>query len=282
MGFDIDGKQFGTLDVRSIVGKQAAGFYRLLFQLRFNVYPSDRVAALMDLEAGLTVRGPQGSDIYVGRGKAGRAAFPIRSSKNLWEGSVTIEFEFDRRRLEAIEVLRAGGGLVFTMSIEGMGYSADGPRTSKCLTENVNHVLNRGTWVEVLQQVGYSDIDLIELPSLGEGSLTHASREHLQNVQRFISEGYYREAVGACRDAIEAMSQTMLSVDKSFEKERNEKNPDDWSKGARLLGIRKALLKLCHPSRHADERAAHIDWTRDDAVAVAWQVVALLRMTQAL
>ena len=72
----------------------------------------------------------------------------------------------------------------------------------------MDHPLKRDAWIEILKNVGYAEKILMEFPSLPRSSnpqLAHAF-EHLQGAQQSLFQGEYREAVGRCRDVLEALS----------------------------------------------------------------------------
>lgn len=141
-------------------------------------------------------------------------------------------------------------------------------------------MVNRGVWVEVLEQMNYRRTLLIEVPPPDEQAqpeLADAVRL-LGEAQQHMLRGHDRDAVGSCRDVLEAARVAIGDTDDIpadlhevlFAKSRS------MSKSERLRVLRRALVLVTHPARHRDEVAARIQWGRTDAAAMVTMTAAFL------
>jgi len=136
--------------------------------------------------------------------------------------------------------------------------------------------VNQTSWIKVLGQLGYAKLMLLEVPLLdGLGPAFDEASGHLRKAKAAMLRGEYREAVGCCRDVIEALTRALRDKDEQLAKLVT--NTRELDKAERLRLLRQALKVLTHPARHADEVAAAIEWTRTDAVAVITMTAAVMQ-----
>ena len=137
------------------------------------------------------------------------------------------------------------------------------------------HTLNQSSRIEVLNQMGYRQSMLIEIPVMDDNK---KSAGHLAAAEKAMRLGHYREAVGSCRDVLEAMSLSLGEQDDNdpefsalFANTRTKDKP------ARLRVLRRALKIMTHPARHVDDVAVRFDWDREDAESAIAMMAAMLR-----
>ena len=150
---------------------------------------------------------------------------------------------------------------------------------SALVSDRHEHRVQQGAWVRVLEQMEYGRMILLEVPvpNVESAPLLVEPVRHLEKAQQAMLRGEWREAVGCCRDVLEALADVLLDarvqdpeVNALFEGTRF------MNKEARLRTLRRALLVLCHPARHADEVAKDFEWEPRDARAVVAAVAALV------
>lgn len=279
MSLTINGRILATPKIESVIGQRGLRSYRLLFRVALAFPPRDEgdEATLLDLAGQVMVRGRGGGPHYLGRVESSRE--PVLVDIRGFRGSSTVELalDLDLARVEALEDLRVGEGLDFSMTLWARVQSKAGLSS---LSEELSFSVNQGTWVELLGQIGYGRIILLEVPVPDEHDFPElvAATSHLATAQKEMDLGHYREAVGACRDVLEALSGALNDRDDQDEEFRSlfEKSRDK-DKAARVRVVRRALKVLCHPARHADEVSARIDWDRLDASAVIAMTGAVIR-----
>jgi hypothetical protein len=196
--------------------------------------------------------------------------------------SIQLEIEAEAIRIEAIENIRLGNELEFVLRIYALANAADSKRIEVVDSELHYHV-NQSKWVEILRNMGYCRIILLEIPVFNEeiSPLFPEAVEHLKNAQKHMLNGHFRDSVGACRDVLEAVSMALKddsgqmpeTIESWFQGQR------DMSKEERLRLVRRALKVVTHPARHADEVASQIEWSPEDAKAVITMTAAILQLT---
>jgi hypothetical protein len=184
--------------------------------------------------------------------------------------------DLDRSRLAALEEIRAGKEITLTVRLNLE--LQEGGSTSNTIVL-MDYALKRDAWLEILKSLGFADRMLVDIPSLSPPSNPRVAQafEYLQGARDALLEGEYREAVGRCRDVLEALSLALGDQDRMRpETEALFANTRMLDKEERLQVVRRALKLLTHPARHADDVAAQIEWTRADAFTIVHMVAALL------
>ncbi len=150
-----------------------------------------------------------------------------------------LEIPLDRIRLALLERMRKGGDVKLRLDCELLvdelvevgdvkqmpNPSVWGLRTHHRLHSQVQVVIPRSTWVErVLPQTGFGQVHILELPAVPIESCAglKAAFEALQQAQKLEREGYYIEAIGMCRKALEPFFE---SVEKTNDKGEKIKVP---------------------------------------------------------
>jgi hypothetical protein len=177
--------------------------------------------------------------------------------------------DLDRGKLEALESMRNGGGLSFSMGL--FGTSVEGGRHSLTSTQ-LAYTAAQGVWVPILEKMGYEKRLLLEVPMPDPVVSPHISGavQHLEKAQRQLALGYAREAVGACRDALESLKPFLGDTGQDLGDAQKRSKKD------RLLNLRRALHQITHPAHHADPAAAQFDYGRIDAVSIISSVAGLI------
>lgn len=267
MSFTLDSRILATPRIEGLIGQRALRSYRLIFRIALSFPPREEgdEATLLDLTGQVMVQGKGGGPHFLGSVQSSRSPILVDIRGFQVSTAAELALDLDLARLEGLEGIRLGEGLNFILTLWARVQSRS---KYSSLSEELSFSVNQGTWVELLAQVGYARILLLELP-LPEGDVRPeflAATKHLASAQKEMELGHYREAVGACRDVLEAVSAALDDRDDQdeefkplFEKTREK------DKAARLRVVRRALKVLCHPARHADPLSARIDWDRLDA-----------------
>lgn len=274
------------LDWQTLQGSLGLGFHRLMARIDITTSgrPQDKAVVVTNIKGDLYVRGKANQEYFLGHMRRQGPETPLETHPNMSKADIMLETELDARHLEAIERIRVGEDLFFRMDLVGVAQSVS-DKSSQAVQASLEYRANQSDWIEVLEQMGYRKTLLLEIPiPQGEVApqLTKAA-EHLQIAQTHLLGGHFRDAVGACRDVLEALSvalndergQSPQEIKSWFEGTR------DMNKAERLRIVRRALKLLTHPARHADEIAASIEWGPTDARAIVIMAAALLQITTA-
>jgi len=274
---------FAKLELKSIHGSPGLGFYRLIARIDYTTHskePAEEVT-VSNIGGTLWVCGEDTQDRFLGYLRREGPESSLITYDHTRTGQLQFEIELDARRIEAIEEIRQGGDLKFTLNLYGIAHSA-----SDELQHNVNATLkyqaNQSTWIEVLDQMGYRKTMLLEIPMLEEkvNPLFKEAVEHLKIAQTHLLKGHFRDAVGSCRDVLESLSKALNDERQLPETVKSwTTNTRSMGKEERLRLIREAVKVLTHPARHADEVSALIDWGPEDARAVITMAALLLKLT---
>jgi|CXWL01.1.fsa_nt_gi hypothetical protein len=277
--FTLNGRIVAEVKISRFQGQVGLGLYRLLVHLDFVFMrmPEGEGAILHELTGDLQIEGCYASSLRLFQGLG-------QFSIGEYEGSlpVLLVADLSLRQLQAIEDLRQGKGLTIgvNISMTCWGKLHGGTGLLRASSGYLSHQVTQGAWIEVLNELGYRKIMLLEIPEMAE-SLAPELMEavaYLAKAQQALHRGEYREAVGCCRDVLESLSTAMGDSDvQDTEFQAFFKDVRSKDKAARLRLVRRAMKILSHPARHADEVATQIEWSRTDATAVITMIAALLQ-----
>lgn len=274
---------FAELELKSIHGSPGLGFYRFFIRVGYTMHNklSGQEVTVTNIGGALEVRGKDTAGRFLGNVRRESPESPLMTYEHTNKGNLQFEIEMDVRRIEAIEHIRLGGDLNFTLKIYGVARSASDGR-SRTVTAFLQYRANQSTWIEVLDQMEYRRTMLLEIPILDEKVSPRfpEAAEHLHMAQTHLLRGHFRDSVGACRDVMESLSKAL-----SDDKYQPEDVVKSWFKATRsmckeerLRLIRRAVTVLTHPARHADEVSASIEWGPIDARAVIVMTATLLQL----
>ena len=277
--FTLNGRVVAEVKISRFQGQVGLGFYRLLVQLDlvFMRMPEGEGAILHELTGDLQIEGRYAGSLRLFQELG-------QFSIGQYEGSLPVFLVADLslRQLQAIEDLRQGKGLTIgvNISMTCWGKLHAGAGLLRSSSGYLSHQVSQGAWIEILNELGYRKIMLLEIPELAESlapELTEAVA-YIGKAQQALYRGEYREAVGCCRDVLESLSTAMGDSDvQDTEFQAFFRDVRSKDKAARLRLVRRAMKILSHPARHADEVATQIEWSRTDATAVITMIAALLQ-----
>ena len=263
-----ENNKLARVRVAGMSGSSGIGFFRLVANLEFTFTSRDDDVTLFPLTGRLAVGNRNVGHLF------SPAAELTKAAPRDYPDTKVLYIDLDRPRIDALEAIRNGGALTLDVHVAGQVISN---QHGLCSLRDASdsYQLNQTGWIDILRQMGYGETMLIEVPVTdGIGKTT----EYLAAAQKAVGLGHYREAVGACRDVLEAVS---MGVGDGDERDpdftplfANTRNKD---KQARLRVLRQALKILTHPARHVDEVAVLFDWNREDAVSAIAATAALLR-----
>jgi hypothetical protein len=277
--FTLNGRIVAEVKISRLQGQIGLGFYRLLVHLDlvFMRMPQGEGAILHEITGDLQIEGRYAGSLRIFQDLG-------QFSIGQYEGSfpVLLVADLSLRQLQAIEDLRQGKGLTIGVNIflSCWGKLHGGTGLLRASSGYLSHQVNQGAWIEILNELGYRKIMLLEIPELAESlapELTEAVA-YIAKAKEDLQRGEYREAVGCCRDVLESLSTAMGDSDaQDTEFQVFFRDVRSKDKAARLRLVRRAMKILCHPARHANEVATQIEWNRTDATVVITMIAALLQ-----
>jgi|SRR5579884_1813760 len=277
----IQGFQFGNANVTYLKGRPGFGFFRLDIGLKINtttITQDDKQAELIDLFIDLDC---QGVPVARAQSAPGQSVFCGAASAEL---SYRLYVDFQPIQLAALEHVRNGGAL----KLEGTPCAVLKRFVNKELVTTLGHQfllsINQSDWIDVLRDMGYKDILLVEIPlSVAQGTVVMTQEVNdLRLAQQEMLAGRWRGAVAHCRDALELLIErnrngTIESIQEIAAVAFNLK-PDARSKEQRLAVMGTDMYRLAHLSKHRKGSAQFTEWDRDDALAAISITAMLLRL----
>lgn len=266
------GDSFAEINLDRIAGQPGIGHVRLFVGL--NAYireqPEGSHTEIGGFSGSLMVQGPDGQLGHVAMLYPQDPPLVIEAHPSSSSRGFVMVADLDRGRVEAIENLRAGKSLRWTIRLGARVYHGGH-------TQNVGGELSQemlgAQWLAVLESANYSKALVLEVPLAGNGprKLKRAFK-HLASANEYKLKGDWRSAVGQCRECIEALTKAYPGEDTqaSFENLRRK------SRDERMAVLRRALILLPHAARHDDPDEVEVAWTRQDAETIVAMAASLL------
>ena len=185
---------------------------------------------------------------------------------------IDFEIELDSKRIEAIEQIRLGGELTFSISLYAT--ATQNENSTPLHNQPYELLVSQSDWIKVLESIGYQKTLLLEIPvPTGETNATFAeAAKHLGTAQKHMLLGHYRDAVGACRDVLESMNRFLYSEDNPAQTSKRKRD-----KSERISAVRVSLYELTSAAKHADDTTSLIEWNLADARASISMAATLLQ-----
>lgn len=268
------------------------GFFRMEARINCVLHPvnGEDYIEWSQLRCQWNARGQDGATRPLGTGRI----WPDRliTEVETREPSLDVSIDFDLGRMAALENLRAGGDVHFTVLLEG--WASQGTNLPQQYWLNAEVTVPRSEWLKRLEESGYKKTLLLEIPVPevpANEALSPAAR-HLEMAQKHLLSGHYRDCVGACRDVVSAIDFIEFSADKdrdlrSVTEGIQRKASDLRSKDERIYLLRHSFKQIAHAARHDDrlpaenesseggEKALPFSWEPEDA-RLAFSIAAAL------
>jgi hypothetical protein len=217
----------------------------------------------------------------LGRLRLKEPAFVMPSTPEAgpWMRRLELRLELNQRQLDEIEELRAGGGLVFSINLDGLGHLSGGVGRLTPSNNFLYYEASQSDWIRLLDQVQYGRYVAIEvaLPQPGElgGDLAIAAKS-LEEAIEALRRGADEEAVADCRDALEAL------IRDAGGKPQSPIGDHGLTKDERFTYVQYAAHRVTHLAHHPNDPTASggvgsVSWDRADAQAVIAMLAALIR-----
>jgi hypothetical protein len=273
---------WGRIAVKAVKGFQALRLYHLVIDLELTfLSPPPGAEAGWNGPLALSAEGWAGEGGGVGSTYLGTLNFrePLYILPPSWQRGFPAHLEartpLPGQQVEAIEDLRKGGDLALRVDVHSvpLATAESGPYPAQIV-----HQVSQSEWVKVLDQFGYQETLLLEIPIPNPSEFPRMARvlDHLSQARGAIVRGGvgYREAVGLCRDALESLREALGdSAAEGTAWGKRSQDMEEMDKGERLLLVRRALWRLTSGARHPIAQ-----WDRKEAVSVLAMVSAVVRI----
>lgn len=271
-------QRFASWDSDKPQGVRGLGFYQLIFPIRVTTHnrPKEQPITVTNISGRLSVQGmaSPSNPTLLGRLAPQGSNYPITTYEHVGNHQIILEIELDTARIEAIERIRLGGNLTFSIDLYATAYQ--GEKSETLYRQPYQLIVSQSDWIKLLESIDYRKILLLEVPvPTGESNADFAeATKHLANAQKQMLHGHYREAVSACRDVLESLNRSLNDAGEPAQSEKKKRDKRD-----RFTAIRKSLNDLTHAAKHADETTSSIEWNLADARASVSLAATLLQWT---
>lgn len=187
------------------------------------------------------------------------------------KSALLFDLPVSHQAMEAIEGIRDGQGVRLLVKLQ-----AEVRRGAELQVacEDVRRDLNLSEWIGVLEQAGYGQRLLFEVPLPPDTSVPSSLVAQLRAARDLMASGHYAETVAKCRLVLESLTQE-LNEGAALKAALGMANKQDRSLHQRELAMRQATMDLTHLAHHADG-AATVAFDRGTAKMVLAVVTALV------
>lgn len=194
-----------------------------------------------------------------------------------FERHVMYRLSLPYAQLLALEEMRHGRGLVFTLDVRG---NSSGPLGLRTFDEQLRFPVNVSDWGRILKEAGFADLLLVgvHLPAKHE-SYARPVVELVRRAHEHLVFGHYSAAVADCRLAIESLWRSANLTAPARDARKRLVNMDgqlSMSKRDRELALGEALRIFCHTAHHVGHDAEPEIFGRTDAALAVSTAAALI------
>jgi hypothetical protein len=266
-------------ELTNATGARGIGTYRLALNLEWSPTSFDELEGAKILLGGeLQVSFAQDAPLPLAQLQAIYAmAFPTRAHGT--SARIDLGVNLSAAQVEALERERDGGPIKLHLNLQGGVFRGASDATTPLslgFWDNLVYRFRPSDWLEILEHWRYAQGFLIQVPMIDgpDSGRIKSARADLERAIEHMSEGRSREAVAACRDALEVA----FGDDSRQYPELGYKAPgiEDAGKDARFWLVQRGLRAVAHAAKHRDGATADIEWERRDARALVVMVSALL------
>lgn len=256
-------KSFCNLHVPKLSsGQKALGGYLLNFSVDFHIHNVSKEEAalpiqLRELTVDLNLK-TRTTEKFIGRLFSTFEPKIHQSYESSQDVNHSFSIKLSHSEIEEIEKERNGGEFEFLFKLSGFIFEGHDYYTRAWDDRALR--IEQSAWIKVLEQIGYSKILMIEIPTSGEASNQNYTLAHakLAEAKMAMLRGEWRQTVALCRECLETLP---TFPDDSL------KVTDESTKLERIQLLQKNLFRLSSLAKHANNDVANnTDWQREDAL----------------
>ena len=270
---------FGEVRSAGLHGRPGIGLSELAFSLAWTLHPTrSEVFTVFGTSAWVSAQPEgEGQPIFLGHAMP-EAAWCNETRPQPSDEQLLYRLILPSPQLLALEHLRQGRGLLFTLDVRGNSRCSQGVgKFNQTLTLPVNV----SDWARILREANASDILLVgvNMPASDLASDFAAAIGIVRKANRHLTEGNYSVSVAECRLALESLWKAAnletrsVNARQQFAKGADRKN---MSKRDRALALGEAIKHFCHNAHHVGADAAPEDFGRLEAAMVVGSTAALI------
>jgi hypothetical protein len=247
---------FAEITPRTLHGNKILGGYLLIVPIEFNIFnvKNGESPSLQGFTVDLYFK-KQNSNFLIGNMYSMHGTVIHQAYEHVNKVHQDFAVKINQKEIDQLELLRNGGDFSLELKMKGLIYENGNTRSG---WDEKTLSVERSAWLKILEQIGYSKIITIEIPTTGEGSNPELEISYLklQEAQNAFFRNDWKQAVSLCRDCLE----TLPAKDTDFTKSNR-----DYTKFDRMQVLQR-IMNLCHLAKHSDELSHNTSWYREDAL----------------
>lgn len=279
MGLHYESLSLGSVRAEQISGRQGVGASELRFSLAWNIAPKRQDAiSIFDTRIWVSVA-PEGQNQAMPLGSAQPETSWCDETRDghPYDSHVMYRLGVPNSQLLALEELRQGRSLVFTLDVRGNGH---GPHGVRPLDDQLQLRVNVSDWSRVLKDCGAADVLLVGVHvPLDGGAHGRAALDLVKRANEHLVFGHYTAAVAECRRAVESLWKSANLTALARDARKRLVNMDgqlSMSKRDRELALGEALRIFCHTAHHVGHDAEPEIFGRTDAALAVSTAASLI------
>jgi hypothetical protein len=281
MAINYESLQIGEVRAGQVTAVPGVGASLLRFTIIWSMHPKrDHTYSVFGTYLRISV-GAEGrkESLYLGHAMPEVAWTDETRSGIPFERPLMYHLTLQADQLLALEQLRQGQGLRFTLDLRG---NSHGPNGIRQVDYSLNVMVTQSDWVSILREANAKDILLVgvEIPMHSESAAIAAALGYVRRAHEFLLRGEDNSAVAECRRALERMwksgglEESARNARKALSASMDAR--EAMSKQDRQLALGEALINLAHPAHHVQGNGNAEDFSRADAALAVASTAALI------
>lgn len=279
MGINYESLSIGSVRAEQISGREGVGGSELRFSLAWNISPKRQdTISIFGTRVWISVA-PEGQNGAMPLGSAQPETSWCDETRDgqPYDSYVMYRLSLPSAQLLALEELRQGRSLVFTLDIRG---NSHGPHGVRSLDDQLQLRVNVSDWARVLKECGAADLLLVgvRLP-LDGAAHGRAALDLVRRANEHLVFGHYAAAVAECRRAVESLWKSANLTAQARDARKRLVNMDgqlSMSKRDRELALGETLRIFCHTAHHVGDDAEPEVFGRTDAALAVSTAASLI------
>lgn len=247
-----------------IGGKHGLGGFVITVGLEGSRSSCEKPITIMDISLSLSTEG--GAAVLAPNIPSSTQA--ILCNEGTYRENIHFDAFLTKEQILALEEYRKSSDLSLRFDLRALTICDDEVWSS---FEACGYSVPKQEWLNALRSARFQDTVLLEIPV---PDVSEEVRQLVSKAHDFIDHGYYKEAVGQCRNIVEALE--AIRGDAEAAKKASRKLLDKGERESmtvieRLLAMREQVKNISHLGVHGDE-----PFTRSQARAVLSATLSLL------
>jgi hypothetical protein len=279
MGVDWESTRFGDVRADGVHGRSGIGLSELGFTLVWSLHPTQTHSfSVFGTSVWVSAHTEGGSGpVLLGQAMP-EAAWCDETRQFPNEGRLLYRLLLPSPQLLALEHVRQGRGLVFTLDIRGNSHCSKGIRR---FNETLTLHVNVSDWTRVLREANAADVLLVgvHLPVADLDPKYRAAVDLVRKANQHLIKGDFSAAVVECRRALESLWKAANLGRRALKARQQSSGGADrqkMGKKDRDLAYGEALRHLCHSANHVGADSIPEEFGRLDAALIVGSTAALI------